>query len=491
MRPLHCEIGVSLRQLIPESVILYAGDVRVTSCTSDARAVQPGDVYVALDTADSDGHDLLQVAIKRGARAAVVERALPQTRIPLCLVPDTRRAFGRLCQALAGDPSEHLSCIGVTGTDGKSVTSRLIGSVLREGGGAVGVLDDLTRESSSGGNLHPDRPCSASELAAALGEMSANHATHAVLEVSSRALAEQALAGLRFDAACFTNLTRAHLDLHNSVRSYHRVKRRLLTHLRAGGICVLNVDDAACAKLAAYAPGPVITCSLRGSADVTGEIIEQSPSEQSFLICVKNETVVVRTRYTGEQHVQNCLVAAAAGLAAGLDLAAIARGIERVEHLPGRLERASGAVSPRVYLDCCPTPTALAAALAALRDGKDGRVWYVSDVPRTSDDDELARFGHVTGRLADAAIIVTPGEDDTDQERRLGQMISGFGSVERAMTCRTRAQAIERAIRMADARDVVLIAADAVRRQKDQQTVRDALNARSRRQRVHLCSNRG
>jgi UDP-N-acetylmuramyl tripeptide synthase len=182
----------------------------------------------------------------------------------------------------------------------------------------------------------------------------------------------------------------------------------------------------------------------------------------------------------GDHHLQNCLVAAGAGLAAGIDLATIARGIERVERVPGRLERARSPDSPRVYFDSCRTPTALAASLSALRSGA-GRVWCVMDVPRAGDDDELFRFGHVLASMADAALIVTAEADDQQQNsHNLGHLIGGLGTAEHALTCRNRVQAIETALHKSATNDVVLLVSDRKRRPDDQQILREILRNRAR-----------
>ena len=489
MRYQLCDVGVSLRRLFPESVTLYAEDIRVASCTSDAAQVLPGDAFVAIDAVDGDGHDLVSLAIERGAEAVIVERPVPQTKVPMCLVPDTRQALGRLCQALAGDPSKSLSCIGVTGTDGKTVTSQLVASILREAGGEVGILDDLCRERPTDGSL--DRPVrSATEVAAALGEMAADHATHAVLEVPSRALADHTLAGIELDAACFTNLTRAHLELHNSVLSYRQVKARLLKHVRPGGLCILNRDDPACAALASYAPGPVVTYGMTAGADVTAEVIERNPAEQSFLLSYQGSMAAVRTRLIGDHHVQNCLAAAALGLAARLDVATVARGIERVESLPGRLERVGCLDAPRVYLDVSPTPTALAAALDAVRPwGR--RVWCVVGAPAFGDDDAIFEYAAVLQRMADVTFVAPAVAEDEVEVQWCRRLAVAIASGECTFASQDRPSALESAIRAAGREDCVLVVGRHGPLRRDRAIARGLLAAEARRQHLGACPHYG
>ena len=130
MQPTHDRVrGVSLRELLPKAKFLGGHDIRATSCCSDAASCRPGDLFVALLTAADDGHDHIHQALERGASAVLAERWLPVS-VPTCLVANTHAAFGRLCQKLAGSPSNSLRMIGVTGSNGKTVTSLLVASIL-------------------------------------------------------------------------------------------------------------------------------------------------------------------------------------------------------------------------------------------------------------------------------------------------------------------------------------------------------------------------
>jgi UDP-N-acetylmuramoyl-L-alanyl-D-glutamate--2,6-diaminopimelate ligase len=242
---------------------------------------------------------------------------------------------------------------------------------------------------------------------------------------------------------------------------------------------VLNGDDPFLMDLAASAPGPVLTYSMLRAADVTAEVIERNAAEQSLLINIREQTAVVRTRMLGDQHVQNCLVAAAVGLAAGMDLATIARGIERVERLPGRLERVDRCHGLRVFLDSASTPTALAAALDAIRPTAERRLWCVADVPQSGDEDDLTRFGSALARLADVA-VVTPDEEDLARAARLRHMIAGMAPAEHVTISRNRAQAIDAAIRSAEPDDVVLIVGTSGKLSLDRVAARQAVEGTSR-----------
>ena len=215
--------SISLRALLPEARFFGGQDVCFTSCVTDARRCRPGDLYAALVSAERDGHEGASEAVSRGATAVLGERLLP-VNVPVCVVPHSSQAYGRVCQRLAGDPGETLHVTGVTGTHGKTVTSMLIAAVLHASRRRVGVTSTIGYSDSvdmaAAARTTPMPP----ELAKWLARMSSNGCSHAVVEVSSRGLAEHRLAGLRLDAAVLTNLRRDHIEHHGSVLNYRQGK---------------------------------------------------------------------------------------------------------------------------------------------------------------------------------------------------------------------------------------------------------------------------
>ncbi len=302
----------------------------------------------------------------RGARAILAERLLPTNGTPMCVVPDTRVAYGRLCQALAGNPSRRLKVIGVSGTNGKTTTTALIASVLAAGGHRTGTLGTLGY--TDGHDWQPSSMTTppAPVLADSLARMEAAGCTHAVLEVSSHALAQSRVAGIELDAACLTNVRRDHLDYHGTLQNYRRAKARLFQHLRPESLVVLNADDPVSMGFSRTLTRPVLTVGIGEEASITAQVVERFRSEQTFLLTAGSETLPVRTTLVGDHNVSNCLQAAAMGLAYGLDLATVVRGLEAVDRVPGRLERVECGQTYGVFVDYAHTPHALASVLDAL-----------------------------------------------------------------------------------------------------------------------------
>lgn len=451
------QFGVSLNEQFPTAQVFGAKEIRVGSCCSDAKQCQKGDVYVALVDEDRDGHDAACEAIRHGASAVLSERFLP-VNVPVCVVDDTRVAYGQLCQRLAGQPAEALHTIGVTGTNGKTTTSLLIASVLDAAQQQVGVTSTLGY-SDSIDNLPANRTTPlAAEMASLLRRMQTNGCSHAVMELSSRGLAEQRTAGIQFDAAILTNLRRDHLDVHGSVRNYRRAKARLFEQLKPTGFAVVNADDPGSQNILSRLTCPVITVGQRQAAEVTAHVLERHASEQTFLLRAGNESIPVRTQMIGDTHVSNCLSATAMGLVMGLDLPTIVRGLEAVKRIPSRLDRLSCGQDFGVYVDCADTPDRLAVCLRTMRQVTRGRVLCVYSASDELPANERPLLGRVAERAVDVGIITNSSLHCEPSLCVTHDILDGYERPARAHSIPSRINAIQWALDKARPGDSLLIA---------------------------------
>jgi UDP-N-acetylmuramoyl-L-alanyl-D-glutamate--2,6-diaminopimelate ligase len=456
-RSLKRPFGVSLNEQFPAAQVFGDMEIRVSSCCSDANQCQEGDVYVALVDEDGDGHDAAGEAVRRGASAILSERFLP-VNVPIFVVDDTRVAYGQLCQRLAGEPAEALHMIGVTGTNGKTTTSMLIASVLDAGRRQVGVTSTLGY-SDSIDNLAANRTTPpAAEMASLLCRMRTNGCSHAVVELSSRGLAEQRTAGIRFDAAILTNLRRDPMNVHGSAKNYRRAKARLFEQLKPGGFAVINVDDAGSNDLLSELDCPVMTVGQRQPAEVSAQVLERYASEQTFLLRAGNESIPVRTQMIGDAHIANCLSATALGLVIGLDLPTIARGLEAVKRIPSRLDFISCGQDFGVYVDCADTPDRLAACLQALRQVTAGRVLCVYSASDELPANERPLLGRVAEQAADIGIITNSSLNCEPSLRVAHDILDGYERPAKAHTIPGRINAIQWALGHARPGDSLLIA---------------------------------
>ena len=276
------------------------------------------------------------VTMARRKLLGAVRRPSSASELCLCLMcrsalfrAAVRRTAG-YARRWSAIPRSGLKVISVTGTHGKTTVARLLDAIFRHAGAAVGTLDsfgywDGWEDESAVGRLTPPA------VARSLAQMAAAGASHAVLEVSSRELCEQVLAGVTLDAACVTNVCRKRLDWHGSVENYRQAERRVLDHLHPDGVAIFNADDPVSMRMLCDVNQPALTFGLQKPAEITAEIIEQHVNEQVFLLSAGEESVCVRTAIVGDHHVYNCLAAATTALAYGVELTTIARGLESVD----------------------------------------------------------------------------------------------------------------------------------------------------------------
>ncbi|MEE8450335.1 MAG: UDP-N-acetylmuramoyl-L-alanyl-D-glutamate--2,6-diaminopimelate ligase [Thermoguttaceae bacterium] len=454
-------IRLSLRKLLPEAEFLGDGDIDdigVSHCTGDSRRVQPGDLFVAMAGSRADGHNHATQAAARGCVAVLAEHPIPDLTVPVCIVPDTRTAYGHLCHALAGSPSQELKVIGITGTNGKTTTSCLLASVLMKAGHKVGLIGTLGYFDGDDVEDATLTTPPADRLASLMGRMVRHGCSHAVMEVSSHALDQARVAGIHFDAGCVTNVCRDHLDYHASLQDYRNVKSKLFDYLPAEGFAVINADDPTSTGYLRRIDGPVLTVGMRSAAEITAVMVEQCVSEQTFLLTAGSESVPVRTKMIGTHHVYNCLTAAAAGLVCGVDLPTIVRGLEAVEHVPGRLERIECGQPFSVFVDYAHTPDALTGCLQALRDVVSGRLICVFGCGGDRDRQKRPLMGRAVEQGADVAVVTTDNPRTEEPMEIIADVLEGFEDLARAEVVEDRSEAIRWALATAKPGDCVLIA---------------------------------
>lgn len=411
--------GVALSHILPRATFYAADDIVAEGCCDDAAACRPGDVFVARLTATGDGHDEVSQALARGVVGVVAERMVPTFGTPLCVVPDSGWALARMHHALAGDPSRGMRVIAVTGTSGKTTTAWLAAAVLSEAGLRVGVLSDLGCVDAELAEPEAADLGQPRVLAGWLRRLAAGGCTHAIVEVSSRMLAEHALAGVACDTVVVTSLASAHLDAHGTSAAYRAVKSRILDCLGPQGCLVANGDDVRVARLvarrAAAAPAAaVITAALKADAHVTAAPVERSLSGQTFLARSGGHSMPLAVSTPVSAFARDCLLAAAVGRRFGVPLERSARGIEAAGSVPGRVERIDRGQDHAVFVDHPTSGHALAAALRGLRRLTPGRLVVLAEerlVDRLAaaaggQDGVLGDFGRRISRWADDCLVV-------------------------------------------------------------------------------------
>ena len=391
------------------------------------------------------------------------------------LAASARQAHGRACQAAAGNPSQQLHLIGVAGSHGKTTTSCLIAGVLTAAGYRTGVLGTLGYLDGSRLEAATESTPSPEQLAGLLARMVENGCSHAVMEVSHQALAESRLAGVSLDAACVTQVAAESLDEHASLRTSRAEKAKLFDHLTGEGFVVLNADDPGSASYVRELDGPALTIGIQSPAEITAVQIEESISEQTFLLIAGTDSIPVRTEMIGVHHIYNCLTAAAVGLAYGIEVTTVVRGLESVGHVPGRLERIECGQPFGVFVDHARNPAALAGGLKCLRKVTEGRMVCVLGVGRQGSRASRQLMGRAAEQGADSTMVTydtphaprpTPHAPRQDLPEAAGptilsDVLSGFQDPNRGAVVEDRVEAIHRALDLAQPGDCVLLAGQA------------------------------
>jgi UDP-N-acetylmuramoyl-L-alanyl-D-glutamate--2,6-diaminopimelate ligase len=485
--PLPLRVPVSLRTLLPTASFVGCADIRVTEATEQSGQCGPHMLFAAIPGTHVDGADFVDEAIKRGANSLLVQRPLPNAHIPQCVVPHARKAFSELCSALAGYPSRHLQTAAVTGTNGKTTVTWLIRSILERAGHRTGLLGTI--EYHDGVHSSPSKMTTpdSQSLAHWLSSMVAAESTHAVLEVSSHALEQERTAGTEFDVAVVTNITHDHFDYHHDLDSYRAAKARLLSHLKAQALVVLNADDQHSSALVGRVAGDarVVTYGLERPARVWATILDESLRGSRFLLRRATDSIEVSTPLVGRHNVSNCLAAAAATERFGLSLAEVKAGIEGLRLVPGRMERVDCGQPFDVFVDYAHTDDALHRAIGFLKRLSHGRVLCVAGAGGDRDRSKRPLIGRALSE-ADVAIVTSDNPRSEDPDQIIREVVAGCpAAAHEPVVEPDRAAAIRRALGFAEPGDCVLVAGKGHEREQiignrrvpfvDRDVVRDVL----------------
>jgi len=301
--------------------------------------------------------------------------------------------------------------------------------------------------------------------------MHAAECKSAVLEFSHQALAERRTSGIQLDAAILTNIHNAAGGDSISPHAFEKITERLFRHLKTGGLAIVNSDDHRCRRWLPEIKSACLSYAIHSEADITARVLERHPSEQTFLLCAGDETAPVRTRIIGDPHIANCLAAAATGLASGLALETIVRGLEAVERVPGRMERLECGQPFSVFVDAADSSQTLALAIKSIRQVTRGRVFVVFGPRDDADPPRRALLGRVIERGAHVAVITShqPGSKRTLAPAH--DLLDGFEHPQKTQVIPNRTAAIEFALEQAGPGDAVLIAGRGAQQPQDDREV--------------------
>ncbi len=453
------------------------GDVSldVFSIACDSNKVGCNTAFVAVRGASVDGHSFVHDAVSRGATMIITEREVLHEGAVYVEVEDTKVALAKLAAAFFGHPSREMKLIGITGTNGKTTSTYLIESALKLSGANSGVVGTVSWRFAGKELDAPNTTPMALELQELLRDMRQKKVTHAVMEVSSHACDQSRVKSVDFDVAAFTNLTHDHLDYHGDIEEYYQAKKRLFVEYlvesaKPHKTAVINIDDPYGARLAKEIGsfGPKI--ATFGFSDDAGFKIEKLVSTtggNSFDIVTCDGRFAVKSKLCGRFNALNVTLAFACLISSGMDSATAIRGIEALDRVPGRLDPVDNTSGISVFVDYAHTPDALKNVIQTIREISTSRLITVFGCGGDRDRAKRPVMGKLAAEMSDIVIVTSDNPRTESAEKIINEILPGvteagmlpLGKEGKGFLVEPdRAAAIERAIKIAEKNDVVLIA---------------------------------
>ena len=411
-----------------------AESCQIGSIHYDSRNVVPNGLFVAIKGLQFDGHDYIDDAIQRGAKAVVSQYPLA-AGVPVFPVSDTRKALAAIADAFFDHPSQELTLIGITGTNGKTTTAYILESILKKSGFTVGVIGTVNYRYN---NKEFDNPVTTPEsldLQRILREMKADGVSHVVMEVSSHAIDLDRIFKCDLDVAVFTNLSQDHLDYHQDMQSYWNCKKRLFTEYLDQGrnphnkVAVINTDSHEGRELIEE-----VTCRCVGVGHATDNsvhplVIDMGLRGINGTIKAATSTFPVQSKLAGRHNLENILCATGAAVALEVSPQSIEAGIASIVIVPGRLQRVAGPADRPVFVDYAHTPDALENVLNALKALKPDRLICVFGCGGDRDRTKRPMMGEISGRLSDLTIVTSDNPRTEKPRDIIADILPGLKTV--------------------------------------------------------------
>ena len=447
------------------NTLAVAGDatIEIEGIAYDSRLVRAGWLFVAVPGERSDGSDFISGALSNGAVAVVSENQIDLGRGVVSIrVPRARRALAEIAKAFFGDLSRQMLVVGVTGTNGKTTTTYMIRDLLRAGGRNPGLLGTVAYEigerSIPASRTTPEAP----DIHSMFQQMHRLGCDAAVMEVSSHAVVLERVHGIDFDVGVFTNLTQDHLDFHRDMDSYFDAKAALFESIkrRHGRSAVINIDDRWGRRLAKERKigADIVTYGFDAQAQVRASNVVLNSHGTAFDVATPWGEGRIGLKLLGRFNIHNALAALAACGLCGIGFRQMVSALERIEAVPGRLERVPNRKGRMIFIDYAHTDDALGNVLSTLREICQGRLIVVFGCGGNRDQGKRPKMGRVACELAGYAILPSDNPRREDPGAIAGDILRGCTDAERYEVVLDRRAAIEKGIAMMHRKDILLVA---------------------------------
>jgi UDP-N-acetylmuramoyl-L-alanyl-D-glutamate--2,6-diaminopimelate ligase len=438
-------------------------DGEVEGLCYDSRQAKAGMIFFAVQGEKVNGVDYIPQAIERGVTAIVAEQLVADERVTSIVVRDGRTTMADFAAAYYGQPSLSLKLAGITGTNGKTTTAFLTKSICEHALLRCGLIGTVRYE--IGDRVLPAARTTPESLDVQqlFWQMTSAGCKAAAMEVSSHALMQERVRGVEFDAAVFTNLTQDHLDYHRTMEAYFEAKARLFIGLAGQktkrGTAIINTDDRWGGQLALRLRDsvPVISFGMGARADFRASNVRSDFNGTSYQLDALDKSYLVRSPLIGNFNVYNTLGAIAAASVLGVEVRTAVLALAKAEPVPGRLEAVPAQRNFRIFVDYAHTDDALENAAKTLRELNPARLIVVFGCGGNRDRSKRPRMGAAVEKHADYAIVTSDNPRKEEPMAIINDILPGMprGHFEVVVD---RKAAIHRAVELAQARDIILIA---------------------------------
>ena len=447
--------------------VLGADDKIITDITADSRVVEECSLFICLKGATVDGHKFLQMAVEKGAVAALVEdvpEEIPEG-VTLLVVPDTRKVMEVIVPYFYDYPGKNMRMLGITGTNGKTTTTNIIRTVLRRAGYKVGLIGTINimieNEVTEAHNTTPD----VVDLQKALYAMKNAGCDYVVMEVSSHALVLNRVAGCEYDCAVLTNITQDHLDFHKTIENYRDAKSLLFEGLANGTKenknAVFNMDDASSEIIKARTKVNCLTYGKGHDNDIYPISFDVQAKEMALQLATPVGEMNLNLKITGEFNVYNVMSAVACLLAENVDKEIICDVLNGFDGVPGRFQLVEAGQPYTVIVDYAHTPDGLDNVLKTARSITKGKLWAIFGCGGDRDNKKRPIMGGIALELADKVVVTSDNPRTEDPEKIIDQIFVALQDVpagKEVYRISDRREAIEYVLANAEADDVIMIA---------------------------------
>jgi len=405
-------------------------DPEIRSIHYRSQEVRPGGLFVAIAGHAADGHDYIDDAIKRGAVAIVSQKDTKNKTLSI-RVADSRRALAGISACFFGNPSEHLTVVGITGTNGKTTTAYLVESILQQAGCKVGVIGTINYRYAGRTFDNPITTPESLDLQRILADMLSAGVSHVAMEASSHAIDLHRIRNCWFDVAVFINLSQDHLDFHGDMQSYWASKKKLFTEYLIEGpkgghaVAVINCSSKNGRELAGILKVPVVKTGSGSDSSIYARKVQNDPNGLAAEVTVPGGKFNFKSRLVGLHNLENILCAAGVGSALNLPVENLRAGIEAVSVIPGRLEHIENDSGRFVYVDYAHTPDALENVIKALGTVRERRLICVFGCGGDRDRKKRPLMGEIAARLCDLAVVTSDNPRTEDPGAIISQILEG------------------------------------------------------------------